>query len=354
MSNPELSFGSKIQFVATSTLEQALGVGGQILRVNHFTDIPTISTLFEPIVHELIMPALTDSSYETCCVDVEDGQDVVVDRIGPVKIARLGDVALLSITTSNYGADASNDLASASYRAYHLLLETVRQQKLGQFLRVWNYIPHILEELNVVEIDRNDRELYRQFNAGRYDAWHQFGDCDESNTPNCPAASGVGCLGSSLIVEALVSQSPVQYVENPRQVPAYRYPREYGTKSPYFSRGTLRSDEDGSDFYISGTASIVGSKTVHTNDLYAQIDETFHNIEVLIGADNLKKFEHPGFTLEDISYLRVYVKRAMDLQNIREQICSILGDEVPVIYVNNAICRPDLLIEIEGFARKAL
>ena len=354
MSNPESSFGSKIEFVATSTLEQALGVDGQILRVNHFTDIPTLTTLFEPIAHELTMPALTDSSYEVCYVDVEDVQDVVVDKIGPVKVARLGDVALLSMSMSNYADYAASDLAVASYEAYGLLFRTVRQQKLGQFLRVWNYIPHILEELNVVEIDRDDRELYRQFNAGRYDAWQQFGDCDANNYPICPAASGVGCLGGPLIVEALVSQSPVQYVENPRQIPAYHYPREYGTKPPYFSRGTLRSDKNGSDFYISGTASIIGSKTVHTNNLDAQIDETFHNIEVLIGAANLKKYEHPGFTLEDISYLRVYVKRAVDFQKIREQISSILGDEIPVIYANNAICRPDLLLEIEGFARKIL
>lgn len=352
MSNPELTFGSKIQFAAATTLEQALGVDGQILRVNHFTDSPSGSTSLEPIVHELTMPALTDSSFEACYVEGE--QEVVVDTIGPVKIARVGEVALLSIIMSNSCGDTPYDLASEGYKAYQSLFETVRQQKLGQFLRAWNYIPHILEELDVVEIDRNDRELYRQFNAGRHDAWHQFGDHDDNNVPNCPAASGVGCMGGSLIIEALVSKSPAQYVENPRQVPAYLYPREYGTKSPYFSRGTLCSYKDVSDFYISGTASIVGSKTVHDNDLNAQVNETFHNIEVLIGADNLKKFEHPGFTLEDISYLRVYVKRAVDLQNIREQICSILGDEVPVIYVNNAICRPDLLVEIEGFARKIL
>jgi hypothetical protein len=45
----------------------------------------------------------------------------------------------------------------------------------------------------------------------------------------------------------------------------------------------------------------------------------------------------------------VYIKRAEDYQKTR-RVCESLLGELPAIYAIADVCRPDLLVEIEGVA----
>jgi enamine deaminase RidA (YjgF/YER057c/UK114 family) len=143
-------------------------------------------------------------------------------------------------------------------------------------------------------------------------------------------------------------------VENPRQVPAYRYSRTYGPRAPTFSRAAL-ADAGGGQLalLVSGTASIVGEHTVHHGDVVAQAHETLRNLQAVIES------AHHGcsarYTLADLEPT-VYVRHAADAVVVRQVLAQTEPSwrEAPCVQAD--ICRADLLVEIEahGFAAGAL
>jgi len=71
----------------------------------------------------------------------------------------------------------------------------------------------------------------------------------------------------------------------------------------------------------------------------------------LIAADNFRGHGLDGFgaTLGDLALARVYLKRHEDYAQARA-ICEERLGELPTIYAVGDICRPELLVEIEGMA----
>ena len=72
-------------------------------------------------------------------------------------------------------------------------------------------------------------------------------------------------------------------VENPRQVSAYRYPRQYGPQAPSFARAMLPPSQ-AMPLLLSGTASVVGHESKHHDCVESQLAETFANFDSLIAA----------------------------------------------------------------------
>jgi enamine deaminase RidA (YjgF/YER057c/UK114 family) len=103
--------------------------------------------------------------------------------------------------------------------------------------------------------------------------------------------------------------------------------------------------------FISGTASITDSETRHIGDAAAQTRETLDNIASLISEENLARHGLPGrgTTLDGIGLARVYIKRQEDYGRVRA-VCEERLGEMPTIYAVADVCRPDLLVEIEGMA----
>jgi enamine deaminase RidA (YjgF/YER057c/UK114 family) len=103
--------------------------------------------------------------------------------------------------------------------------------------------------------------------------------------------------------------------------------------------------------WISGTASIVDSESLHLGDIEKQTDQTLTNIERLIDAENCTRhgLVGGGSTLADLAKVRVYVKRIEDFERCRAACERRLGP-VPVIYALADVCRPELLVEIEAVA----
>ena len=103
--------------------------------------------------------------------------------------------------------------------------------------------------------------------------------------------------------------------------------------------------------FVSGTASITHSESRHPGDPVAQTHETLNNIEALISSTNLSRHGLSGFgsTLDGLGAARVYVKRSEDYPAILDVCTSRLGD-LPVVYTLADVCRPELLVEIEGVA----
>ena len=231
-------------------------------------------------------------------------------------------------------------LHAASQRAYAELFEVVAANDCPNLLRVWNYLTDINLETDGVE-------RYRQFNAGRQQA---FVDARRSAFEGAPAACALGTARGPLIVHFLAGRSVPIAIENPRQVSAYRYPDAYGARSPTFSRAAL-ADVGGQRcaLFVSGTASIVGHQTLHAGDVRQQAEESLRNIATLRRLAG----ERAGreFAAGEMVYT-LYLRRASDLSIVREvferEVGAASRGAREAVFLRADICRADLLVEIEA------
>ena len=203
---------------------------------------------------------------------------------------------------------------------YARLIDEVRASGHPYFLRIWNHVGSLNEH-------ERGLERYQWFCAGRHDA---FVDAGYHHDVDLPAASCVGMPRRGLVIYYLASSEPGVQIENPRQVSAYHYPRQYGPKSPSFSRATIWRDT----LFIAGTSSVVGHETVHADDVVAQLDETLRNIETLVPLDR-------------IVAAKTYIRRARDYDVIAKRLEPVFASN---LFVEANICRPELLLEIEAVA----
>jgi enamine deaminase RidA (YjgF/YER057c/UK114 family) len=157
----------------------------------------------------------------------------------------------------------------------------------------------------------------------------------------------MGCVGISIEKPGVV----VLPLENPKQTSAFDYGCEYGIKSPKFARAMAIAGPGGATIFVSGTASITSSETQHMGDPRGQTEQTLDNIAALIGADNFAEHGVPnlGATLGDLALARVYIKNQEDYAAVRA-VCERRLGELPTIYAIGDVCRPELLVEIEGIA----
>jgi enamine deaminase RidA (YjgF/YER057c/UK114 family) len=234
------------------------------------------------------------------------------------------------------GAGRTRLHATAS-RAYREIFATLAAAGHPHLLRVWNFLPEI-------NLETHGLERYRQFNCARQEALIA---CGRSVAGAVPAASALGSAsGSPLVIYFLASRLAPAVIENPRQVSAYRYPEEYGPKSPAFSRAAAVGSKDAATLFISGTSSIVGHRTVHAGDAAAQTRESLTNIEaVLEEAGRVALAGKPR--LESLAY-KVYVRDPEELALIRGALEAAVGGNARVLYLQADICRRDLAVEIEA------
>ena len=232
-------------------------------------------------------------------------------------------------------------LQAASAEAYRRLFRLLDAQNMPYLWRVWNYLADI-------NLETGGLERYRQFNIGRQDA---FLACRRGATGNVPAACAIGLAGGPLSIAFMAGTTPAVPIENPRQVSAYHYPADYGPRSPTISRAVLAYPAGQELLFVSGTASIVGHRTVHPGDVVAQCRESMANIAAVVAEANRCCRSAP-FGLAELGY-RVYVRHADDFARVRDTLQPLIGG-AEVIYVQADICRDDLLLEIEAFASHAL
>jgi enamine deaminase RidA (YjgF/YER057c/UK114 family) len=254
-------------------------------------------------------------------------------------------------------ARSSRELRDLTFSAYSRMFELIRDKTLpGNLVRMWNFIPDILIHDDTISSNLNS-ERYRQFNAGRQEAWWQHSGLaiDEAkNLWRVPAATGIGSIDGPLIIEAVLTGGQVIDINNPRQTPAYRYGPLYGQNSPMFSRATAHVVQKNYGLlFISGTASVVGEHTLHQDNIQQQVHETFKNLHALMAVSNLKKFlpfTPKRLNWTDFKGMRVHIKHRQHYPLVREIVETYLSDKAAVCYVCDDICRSDFLVEIEANA----
>ena len=204
-------------------------------------------------------------------------------------------------------------------------------------------------------------ERYRELNRARTDFFNEQEALGQMKIVRdgfayYPASTGIGMNGLGLTVSCLGFQTERDDIrllplENPQQTSAFDYAKRFSVKSPKFSRAMALVIGDYATTWVSGTASIVNSETVFLDDAEKQTEQTIDNIEMLISPENCEKhgLQGAGAQLEDLAKVRVYVKRPEDYEICRE-VCQRRFGSLPTIYAQADVCRPDLLVEIEGVA----
>ncbi len=226
--------------------------------------------------------------------------------------------------------------------------------RFDQVIRTWFYLGGIID---------NDGPLqrYQELNRARTDFFRDIhflnGRTSSEKQPRVyPASTGIGTSGRGIMLSAIAlvsDRNDIRAVplENPCQTAAYDYAAIHSPHSPKFSRAMALSCGTYTTIFISGTASITHSQTRHPGDATKQTEETLDNIAALIAEENLARHGLPGLgtSLASLGFARVYIKRPEDYNTVRA-ICEQRLGMLPTIYAIADICRPELLVEIEGVA----
>ncbi len=236
--------------------------------------------------------------------------------------------------------DRGGDMSSRARQAFDRMAAVLRKERLtfGHVVRQWNYIEDIVGLRTV----RGMRcQNYQAFNDVRTLYYNR-----SDFVSGYPAATGIGQAAGGVVLEFTALEAPagvrIVPLSNPRQVDAHRYSAEVlvGTPieempektSPKFERAKLVARERSGVVYVSGTAAVLGQKSVGRGDVEAQTRTTIRNIAALAGP---------------LSYLRAYVKRAADIPKVR-RVCERAFGPIPALYVRADVCRDELLVELEG------
>ena len=214
--------------------------------------------------------------------------------------------------------------------------------KPSDIYRQWNYIPGITM-LN------DGSQNYQEFN----DARSIFYSCDNWEN-GYPAATGIGTSAGGVVVEICAIQGePCANlpIDNPLQIAAHNYSQKVldgkvleklsERSTPKFERARLLENT----VLISGTAAIKGECSNYSTNAVEQAAETMEIMDRLTSKDNIP-VENNGSSYD---LLRVYVKREQDIP----AICDYMQNHYPAAmkhYLVADVCRPELLIEIEGVA----
>jgi chorismate lyase/3-hydroxybenzoate synthase len=264
--------------------------------------------------------------YETWEVD----GPVTHGRVGDVRWSRGGDWLFVAMEADERIHGGPRETARHMYGAIATFLTA---QPGYHVQRLWNY----LGDINKGD---GDDERYKLFCQGRADGMGAMFSGD------FPAATAIGHRADRHVMQVylLAGMAPGRRIENPRQVSAWEYPRQYGPTPPSFSRATLLGQGD--MLAISGTAAVIGHASAHAGDPLAQLDETLTNLDALLASAGIG----PGFNAD--SPLKIYLRHREDFRQIGGVLEQCLPG-VPKLYLLGDICRSELLLEIDGWRHVA-
>ena len=273
-----------------------------------------------------------------------------VNNVLSVQTEQSSEFVLVSVRVADAVSLGSADFTSKTAQAYELIFDSLKRHPGFGLIRVWNFIPRILDPLGQTP------QRYFAFNAGRFAAYERAYATKDVFLRMVATASGVGHFGSDLMIHGLASRGPSSPVENPRQVPAYRYSEKYGPLPPCFSRATRVETSRGKWLLVGGTASVRGEDSRHDDDLEAQTAETLVNLAALVAAGESgpvaveSSMDERNLLLGRFRHLRVYHRRREDRAFIEKRLpCEFPGATTIEVALAD-LCRSPLLIEIEGLA----
>jgi enamine deaminase RidA (YjgF/YER057c/UK114 family) len=350
----------------------------QVIRDFYGVDMPATTFVAQPLCSgKLLAIEALGICQSTGDVEIErHSESLVVTRYQGMTWAYCGHITPNTSDPSVY---------ARSYSAFVRMQKTLGSQGFGyeQVFRTWLYLGDIVgpeaDTQRYKELNRARAEFYKdmRFIADKVptDIKHLVypastgigtscthvhevcatqgcleGPCSKSGNQHfkqCPACAdivmsciAVGSEGKDLVLVPL---------ENPGQTAAFDYGKTYSPRSPKFSRAMAVITKGVAMTFISGTASITDSESRFIGDIEGQTCQTLDNMQALVTAENFERHGIPGYggTLKDMALVRVYIKRQEDYAKARAIVEARLG-ELPTVYAVADVCRPELLVEMEG------
>ena len=264
----------------------------------------------------------------------------VENLFGAARVAgRLGPLALFQADDWLIGAatlPAGPGLEQTAHELYGAIFTASRGQHLA---RIWNYVPAINAP------GPGGLENYRLFCRGRSLAFEEhYGNGFKARLPS---ASAVGSKSGALTVIFAASPQAPRHVENPRQVPAYDYPGEYGPRAPSFARATVVPGAGRATVFISGTAAIRGHATIAPHDTARQLECSLENLAEISRACGLGPDLDQGGRAT--RHFKIYLRHPADQALVAATLeGKLIVATDRVSYVQADICRESLRVEIEA------
>jgi len=268
------------------------------------------------------------------------------------RVIERGDFALTSLRINRAVSLDADAFRQCTVDAYRRLGAELSLLKAVHPIRLWNFIPGILEPLG------NLPHRYMVFNQGRFAAYEQWHAEHSDYFGRIATASAVGHDGHTMEIHCLSCTHAGLPIENPRQVSAYCYSQRYGPLPPCFARAMLLVEGAAARrpmLLIGGTASVVGERSAHPLSLERQLRETCRNLRSLIAAGLLRARDGAlppplGDPLDHLEHVRVYYVRRGDRSALEELSRGFFHQNSDVELVQAELCRPELLVEIEGLS----
>jgi len=252
----------------------------------------------------------------------------------------------------------SYDPLECARNSFDIMERILKKENLtfANVVRQWNYIEGILDKKPRKGGIKQNYQIFNDVRSNYY---------SKSNfLSGYPAATGIGMNTGGIILEFIAVNNTQDVniipIKNPRQVNAYSYSDEVlvgrpiqdisKKTSPKFERAKFMAIDNIVQIFISGTAAILGQDSVSEQDARIQTTTTIENIQQLICESNLKNHNiHQNAGHPKLSYLRVYVKKEYDLEDVKA-VCEKYYPNISTLYLISDICRDDLLVELEGVA----
>ena len=339
----EINTGQKIFklnfFVKTSSKQEYIALFTRLEKevLTHFASPVIFSLLAQsPLTCKVIV--------EACYYDPEEWYfEFLGNRNGGAALFKKNDTLILIGNTQSY---SFSGIKQNSENAFVVLTDifTKANFPVKTIVRQWNYIEDILGFDGA-------NQRYQLFNNVRTGVYG-----NTFSEKGYPSATGIGMNHGGVLIEYIAIKSS-EYktipIDNPKQISAHTYGdgvlvgEEYSYRAtPKFERARYVELFNKKLIFISGTASIVGEKTVGVGDAIEQTKITINNMEQLYSNGALKEISDFNANTK-YGHARVYIKRKSDFANIKKTFESHFG-KLPVVYIIADICREDLLVEIEG------
>jgi chorismate lyase / 3-hydroxybenzoate synthase len=329
---PAPRFGAGLHFLTEAALDETLpDLQDRLLGGVAFGTAPGTPDIDAPFL-AVPMPLAggTGGGFEVLL----SAQPVRAEKLDGVATARSDEVLFACLEFD----DDAPDYEAAVRAAYLRAFRAIDHFGYPHLLRVWNYLPDIHR-------DRDGLERYRRFSLGRHEAFVAAG---RDIARDAPAASAVGHGGGRAALCLLAARARGVPVENPRQLSAWRYPAQYGPRSPTFARALVARWGDRVQLYVSGTASIVGHQSRHPGDLERQTAETIANLQAVIAQAAEQAGFGPGPDA-GIAF-KLYLRDPRTSDAVETALRAAFGSACPLLSLQADICRRELLLEIEAVA----
>jgi enamine deaminase RidA (YjgF/YER057c/UK114 family) len=282
-----------------------------------------------------------------------ENTEIRLKKSGKCEYAVIQTPRYILVFAGGLGSDKqTTDIYAQSMDAFEQMYGILLAENMdfSNVVRQWNYIEKITDCS-----DKNQH--YQIFNDVR-SAF--YGNCNFIH--GYPAATGIGMETGGVIIDFIAIKEnknlTILPIKSPVQSDAHQYTKKVlahnetaGNEmvtTPKFERAKAIISGNSCLVHISGTSAIKGQFSVEANDAATQINFTLDSIYQLTSVNNLQKqginSAHAKITP---CYFRVYVKNSSDYSKVKEATEKYIKD-VPAIYLKADICRPELLVEVEG------